>query len=65
MSVSDLLLLFFKFGKIIQINPLNGKILKISDLKVKDIKKINILQNYLILDHFDGYKSIFLKWIIY
>ena len=61
LSVSDLLLLFFKSGKIIQINPLNGKILKISDLKVKDIKKINILQNYLILDHFDGYKSIFLK----
>ena len=61
LTVSDLLLLFFKSGKIIEIDPINGKILKINDLKIKDINKINTLQNYLILDHFGGYKSFFLK----
>jgi outer membrane protein assembly factor BamB len=55
------IIIFFKDGKIIELNSVNGNIMHNEDLKLDNIKSIQYLDKYLIVDQLSGKTSIFTK----
>jgi len=60
-SFSQSLIIFFKSGIIIQVNPINGELISKTNLKIKDIKQVRSTDNYILIDHNKGRTSLFLQ----
>ena len=60
-NFNNSLIIFFKSGKIININAFDGSIISIKNIKLKNIIQINSIGKYLFVDQKNGNKTIFLQ----
>ena len=57
----DSIIIFFNNGKIIELNSLSGNVNYDEDLQIKNIKSIQHLNKYLVINQLNGKTSVFIK----